>query len=174
MTSTKLHLFSDGRTHIAYHPETRIFYRLDDAAWESRDVADDAFLTAPTLPSSAASKIQGTSSNAAPAASPWTLERLVMVITTHCNLRCRYCYAEGGHYGTTRQHMQPELARQALAWVLELFETVGVVQFFGGEPSLNTKAIAAICEQFDAHVAAGRLAQPPGYAMVTNGTLLGA
>jgi len=95
-----------------------------------------------------------------------------MIVTTHCNLRCRYCYAEGGAYGMPRQQMSADLARQAVKWALQLFPLITALQFFGGEPSLNCGAIQAVCETFEQQYAVGHLERLPQYAMVTNGTCL--
>ncbi|MDW8325353.1 MAG: radical SAM protein [Anaerolineales bacterium] len=178
MTLPKWHLFSDGQTHIAYNPENMTFYRLTDQAWAERHLAEPA-TDSPPVPEAGSAPTQEEPSSRLQAvfAVPvneenWTLERLVMIVTTHCNLRCRYCYAKDGAYGMPRQQMDANLARRAVDWMLQLFSFIATLQFFGGEPSLNYEAIRAVCEAFEQHYASGRLEKLPQYAMVTNGTCL--
>ena len=58
---------------------------------------------------------------------------LVLWVTTDCNLRCRYCYAEGGE---KPEYMSWEVAKRALDFMREHSEGFKV-QLAGGEPLLN-------------------------------------
>lgn len=68
---------------------------------------------------------------------------LVLNVSHDCNLRCRYCFAQTGHYRGERMNMKEEVALQAVKW---LFSQAGQAEklnltFFGGEPLLNLPLI---------------------------------
>ena len=101
------------------------------------------------------------------------LHRLVLNVANVCNLDCVYCYAQGGDYGGPHETMSAAVGRAAFDRYFELYETIGAVQFFGGEPLLNWKTIEQLCEYCWA--LADRLGRPrPIFTMVTNGTVLNA
>ena len=68
-----------------------------------------------------------------------------------CNLKCIYCFADGGAYGGRVEQMRPEVARQAVDWVLDRCRSVGRshINFFGGEPLLNFPLIKEVVRFFD-------------------------
>ncbi|MFO8081649.1 MAG: radical SAM protein [Armatimonadota bacterium] len=99
------------------------------------------------------------------------LNRLVLHVTHDCNLRCQYCYAEGGSYGRPRHAMPREIAMTAINWAAETFGGIRTLQFFGGEPLLNPKLIFEVCEYCNALRDEGLIDELPSYAMVTNGVL---
>lgn len=99
------------------------------------------------------------------------LNRLVLHVTHDCNLRCAYCYADGGSYGRPRHPMPRETALTAINWAAATFGGVRTLQFFGGEPLLNPRLIFEVCEYFHALRDAGRIEEPPQFALVTNGVL---
>jgi len=92
-----------------------------------------------------------------------SLNRLILWVTTDCNLRCRYCYARAGEQP---ESMQWETARQALELVAR--ESCGSfkVKFAGGEPLLNL----ALIERAIAYVR--RKGWHAIYDVQTNGTLI--
>lgn len=67
---------------------------------------------------------------------------LVLLVTTDCNLRCRYCYARGGE---DPQQMSWEVAKRALDLMFERFDGFDV-QFSGGEPLLNMELVERVVE----------------------------
>lgn len=103
---------------------------------------------------------------------PRILERLVMNVSNDCNLRCRYCYAGGGNYGLQKSYMEKKTAIRVLDRFFELFDRVGTIQFFGGEPMLNASLIDFICHDLQRRLKEGRLKEIPKLAAVTNGTIL--
>jgi len=165
MKDNELHVFSNGDVHVAYNPEDMRFYRLADETWAAARKG-----TLPAPPEKQEEKRQQAASAKVPA--PRSLERLVLIVTTHCNLRCRYCYADGGDYGMGFQHMSPALARQALDWTYGLVQAIGAIQFFGGEPTLNPESVETVCETLQQRHTDGEIDRLPQYALVTNGTLL--
>jgi len=94
------------------------------------------------------------------------LTRLVLMISETCNLRCSYCYADHGTYGGPEVLLKPSHAAQLYVDVHEHHRVVRNIQFFGGEPTLNTDAIRAVCRvaQDLAHDS-----EPPNFGVVTNG-----
>ncbi len=98
-----------------------------------------------------------------------TLERLALMVTTECNMRCRYCYADGGHYGNESYSMTKEDVEAYLKHATTLFHSIQSIQFFGGEPSLNTEAIEATCLWFKRQTEFNPLQKLPNFAMVSNG-----
>ena len=98
------------------------------------------------------------------------LGRLTLNISNACNLSCTYCYANGGNYGSQPAMMPPETVRRVLDRVMELYGGVSTVQFFGGEPLMNWKAIDVAGEYLRLAAASGRIRRMPALVATTNGT----
>lgn len=99
------------------------------------------------------------------------IDTLEIIIQTDCNLNCKYCYANGGHYGYVKKQLTPENAIYYLDSLLELgIHEIHKVRFFGGEPSLFPDTIEAICNYFKKKKEIGTIKHIPQYGMVTNGT----
>ncbi|MFZ6029097.1 MAG: radical SAM protein [Chloroflexota bacterium] len=100
-------------------------------------------------------------------------ERLIVLVSQTCNMRCRYCNAGGGNYGQESGLMTPETARQALETFIQdgrfLFQGV---QFFGGEPTLNVPAVRTICEHLHQAHRQRRIAALPWFTLITNGLVM--
>lgn len=92
------------------------------------------------------------------------LDRLIINISNDCNMRCKYCYANQGTYGGTKNMMEIECLQKVLHTFFDIFDTIGLIQLFGGEPTMNLKAIEY----------AGAYIKDHGYStelgLVTNGT----
>lgn len=60
------------------------------------------------------------------------------LITNNCNLRCSYCFADGGSYGETRGYMEKQTIEKTLHLLNKDFSDVDDfrILFFGGEPCL--------------------------------------
>lgn len=97
-----------------------------------------------------------------------SLSRFTINIANSCNLWCSYCYADHGTYHAPASLMSIEKAVQAAQRCLQLYPQIGTVQFFGGEPLLNSSAIDSVCMFFQ-HEAPGSL---PEFVATTNGTVL--
>jgi uncharacterized protein len=69
-----------------------------------------------------------------------SLRELVLWVTADCNLRCRYCYANGGD---DVKHMDWQVAKQALDLMLNQSDSFKI-QFAGGEPLLNLELIEQV------------------------------
>ncbi|MDW7650928.1 MAG: nif11-like peptide radical SAM maturase [Bacillota bacterium] len=67
-----------------------------------------------------------------------SIRNISLFITQNCNMRCTYCYGDGGGYGSSG-NMELETARRSVDWLIEHsgeIKKVGI-SFFGGEPFLN-------------------------------------
>jgi uncharacterized protein len=98
------------------------------------------------------------------------LDRLVVNLSRDCNLRCRYCYADGGAYGGTRELLSPERGREIAAHFLCAYPRVGSIQFFGGEPFLNLPALESVCAE-TRRLCEEAGTELPRFSAVTNGTV---
>ncbi len=64
------------------------------------------------------------------------IKAMCLHVSHDCNLRCKYCFAETGDFGTGRKLMTPETGRKAIDFLIE--HSAGrqnlELDFFGGEP----------------------------------------
>lgn len=98
------------------------------------------------------------------------LGTLVLEVAQACNLRCTYCYAGGGSYGSRPRLMRPELARRAARFLVQSAgdrSRVALV-LFGGEPLLNLGAMKAAV--LEAEAAAAQAGVTLAVSLTTNGT----
>lgn len=86
---------------------------------------------------------------------------LVLVLTTRCNLSCRYCYLDAKNRG---QDMGETTLNQALALIDH--GSPCHIQITGGEPTLVPELIALVAEK------SATMICRPKLAIQTNGTLL--
>lgn len=74
------------------------------------------------------------------------IKSMCLHIAHDCNLRCKYCFASTGDFGTGRKLMPLETGRAAIDFLLE--KSVGRenldVDFFGGEPLMNFEVVKEI------------------------------
>jgi uncharacterized protein len=100
------------------------------------------------------------------------LSTLVLEVAQDCNLRCTYCYAEGGNYGAAPCLLGAGSARRAVRYLLDHSgdrDDVTLI-FFGGEPLLNMEAVKAATDEA---ISYGReLGKKVHFSLTTNGTLL--
>ncbi|MEM3738962.1 MAG: 4Fe-4S cluster-binding domain-containing protein, partial [Thermoplasmata archaeon] len=69
-------------------------------------------------------------------------EKITLLISTTCNMKCRYCYANG-NFGLREEIMLSEKAVNYIEKVRKCFGEIKIVQFFGGEPLLGFATIKA-------------------------------
>lgn len=105
-------------------------------------------------------------------ARPVPLQSLIAHVTQDCNLRCTYCYADHGLYGSTdRALMTPETARSYVDLLIR--ESGGErslhFTFFGGEPLMNFPVLRDAVAYGRAR--AGETGKRIHFSMTTNGTL---
>jgi uncharacterized protein len=98
------------------------------------------------------------------------LHRLTLHLSNACNLACEYCYEGATHSGGEGRLMDMATLRTVLERVFELYESVEVVQFYGGEPLMHLQAIDLAGELLTRAVEQKRLRAMPHLAATTNGT----
>ena len=110
---------------------------------------------------------------------PLRLRTLVLMLTTSCNLACRYCYEDreegcvppAGAAGAPRE-MSPESLRESVGFLLDHSgenRKVSVV-LFGGEPLLRFPLLRAAVRE--ARAMANASGKEISFSLTTNGTLL--
>lgn len=67
-------------------------------------------------------------------------------LTPFCNLKCVYCFAQGGNYGSLEKDMTEDVLEDLLKIIVENKTKSNRVrlEFFGGEPLINLKMIKEI------------------------------
>ncbi len=75
-----------------------------------------------------------------------SLKSLCINVTHDCNLRCRYCFASTGDFGTGRTRMSPQTGIAAIDFILAMSGDRKnlEVDFFGGEPLMNFETVREI------------------------------
>lgn len=76
------------------------------------------------------------------------VKSLCLMVAQDCNLRCKYCFGDGGNYGMERTVMTPEVGVRAVDFLIEGSgpRKHCEIDFFGGEPLLNMKTVKAVTE----------------------------
>lgn len=92
---------------------------------------------------------------------------LTLMVSQECNLRCIYCYGNGGEYNK-RGLMNFEVAKQAVDFLVKNSKSNDLsVVFFGGEPLLNftlMKQVVEYCNTISSKAFK--------YSITTNGLLI--
>lgn len=76
------------------------------------------------------------------------VKSLCFMVAQDCNLRCKYCFGDGGSFGGERSIMSEEVGRAAVEFIIK---NSGIrkhceIDFFGGEPLLNFRTVKAVTE----------------------------
>lgn len=98
------------------------------------------------------------------------LNRLVIHVTNKCNLRCKYCYANGGTYHSEEALLTKEQLDLILERFYNEFDIIEGIQLFGGEPLIDLYMIEYICNQINKFNKEKNLNTTIG--LITNGTLI--
>lgn len=102
------------------------------------------------------------------------LKKLIILLTSACNLRCRYCYLNYGDY-TNEKHFKNidvDIAKKAIDQILKDFpEGIGFIQFFGGEPLIAFQELKEIVDYIEKTFGEHKITIPR-FGLVTNGLLL--
>ena len=71
------------------------------------------------------------------------IKAMCLHLAHDCNLRCGYCFAEGGAFAGRREMMGEEVARAAIDYLVSVSGTRRnlEIDFFGGEPLMNFDAL---------------------------------
>ncbi|MBM7689866.1 hypothetical protein BCR24_13320 [Enterococcus ureilyticus] len=99
-----------------------------------------------------------------------TLNRLVLHMTNDCNLRCTYCYANGGNYHSDRTFLKRDILDDTLELFYSSFQNIQYIQFFGGEPLLNISMIEYTCKKVEEYCKFREIKTQ--FGVVTNGTIM--
>lgn len=106
-------------------------------------------------------------------AKEFTINKLTLVLTSKCNLRCKYCYANYGMYNYQEEStMTEEVLIPGLNYLTTNFKEIKTIQFFGGEPSLCIELIQKTIDFFKEAEATGKIEKQPVYGIVTNGVYM--
>ena len=155
-------------TAAGEHPETMpelpgVDPQEAEAAWaELMELKDQGLLYAPLDYVDPA--------DAVPKDAP--VKALCLHVSHDCNLRCKYCFASTGDFGTGRKIMPPEVAKAAIDWVVQKSGKRRNIEvdFFGGEPLMAMETVKATVDYARANEAAwGKHFR---FTMTTNGVLL--
>ena len=100
------------------------------------------------------------------------IKAMCLHIAHDCNLRCKYCFASTGDFGTGRKLMSFETGKAAIDFLIERSSGRDnlEVDFFGGEPMLNFETVKRIVSY-----ARGREKETGKnfkFTMTTNGMIL--
>lgn len=93
---------------------------------------------------------------------------LTLVTTEKCNAQCKYCYQSNYRDQNKLRDMDLDDFITGFGKIVKSLGAIGLIQFFGGEMTLQTDMIVAIDEYLDRVVAAGILERKPTYAFSTN------
>lgn len=79
---------------------------------------------------------------------PIGISNIALFVAQKCNMRCVYCYGDGGGFGEDESLMSQEDAFIAIDWLFK--ESINSdhlrISFFGGEPLLNFPLIKNVVE----------------------------
>ena len=100
------------------------------------------------------------------------IKALCLHVSHDCNLRCKYCFAETGDFGTGRKIMPVETGKKAIDFLIE--KSTGrenlELDFFGGEPLMAWETVVETVKY------ARSIEKQHGknfrFTMTTNGVLL--
>jgi len=98
--------------------------------------------------------------------------RITLCISNKCNLKCSYCYANGGNYNLPESLMTMNTASKFINFCTTNFDKINSIVFFGGEPLLNPKIIKFVCESFERLYKENKINYIPTWGLITNGTIL--
>ena len=74
------------------------------------------------------------------------LDQLQLLISTTCNMTCKYCFANEGKYSEHIKFMNLETAKMSLDTFFNYYDYIETITFFGGEPLLNYRIMKFVCE----------------------------
>ena len=173
-----IHKFTINGKNLVFDVESGALHEFDAAAWQALALLeaglDEAAVIKAMHPSFGADAAAGAlaeinklkdegllwSEPRRPAAGMEPrVKALCLFLAEDCNLRCRYCFVEGGRRPPARAHMSETVGRAAIDFLIHVSGPRGhcEVDYFGGEPVLNFSALQEITAYGrSAFAAAGR------------------
>jgi uncharacterized protein len=100
------------------------------------------------------------------------INRITLHVSNDCNLRCKYCYANGGNYNLPKGLMNYKTADEFISFCIDNFDYIDGIVFFGGEPLLNVEIIDYICSRFYKLKEDNIINYIPNFGIITNGTIM--
>jgi len=100
------------------------------------------------------------------------IHRLSLNVSNLCNMACKYCYANGGNYYTNGMLMDKRTAFNSVNFAYRNFSAIELINFFGGEPTLNEEIIELVCEFCIYLHAKGMMPYLPRFGLTTNGYII--
>ena len=98
------------------------------------------------------------------------ISSIILLVAQDCNLRCSYCYADGGDYKNTGI-MNVETAKKSIDFLVKKTKNKQIaICFFGGEPLMNFEIIQAVVDY--CHLIEQQSDVVFGFTMTTNGTMI--
>ena len=109
---------------------------LNEALGELHDLIDSNLLFAPDIDVPPTFKQTG------------IVKSLCLMVAQDCNLRCKYCFGDGGSYGSNRAIMNEKVGRAAVDFIIKNSKNRRhcEIDFFGGEPLINLNTVKAVTE----------------------------
>ncbi len=95
------------------------------------------------------------------------LSKLVLVLTNQCNLKCLYCYANGGSYNQDQMVLDKSTIESLFTFLSTKGIVINKIMLFGGEPLLATDQIKNVLS-----IAKGNELVVDKFLIVTNFTIL--
>lgn len=190
-----IHIFDDGGRGLLYQVDTGVFFQIDGLVKDilahagvsaQREDLIDALLDRYGLEDlvGAIEELEALGiisypfvprvpevEPSDPPSAPQTFT-MCLHVSHACNIRCTYCFALGGHYGSAPRMMEWPTARRAVDWMMEEGQGAEAfhIDFFGGEPLLNFSLIQRVVAY-----ARGKAEEDQvgiTFGVTTNGTLL--
>lgn len=100
------------------------------------------------------------------------IKSLCLHVSHDCNLKCDYCFASSGDFGSRRMLMTSETGKKAVDFLIDMSgdrESLEI-DFFGGEPLMNKEAIKEIVAY--ARIQEKKHNKKISFTLTTNGMLL--
>ncbi len=181
MNNPPLHLFHNGNLYIAYQPSSMDLYVLNAHSYKTlEDKMSKGNLSLDGMSDDVKDLLRmmkDSEKAIPPTLYQWPstvdeIERITLHVANDCNLRCKYCYADGGHYQADRKLMSQETAQSFVDFCRSQFKKVQCIVFFGGEPLLNVPAMEYVCQAFKTLYRQHEIGYLPEFGIITNGTIL--
>ena len=166
-----LHIAANDQNGFVYDVPTNSFFKTSkDVASDLRQLREKDYNTFLILMNK---KLVGRKETV-PSHNLWiesrVINKLILNVTSRCNMRCSYCYANFGKFDNyeSRNMTSEEVTMYINKLIPRVVKKIEVVQFFGGEPTLAEKTIEATCKHFSYLVEKNIIDCVPRFTMISN------